>query len=50
MARKHLRRKTQRAVFLRDGGGGMLADEKDIAFRRRILNADGLPFRFCEKP
>ena len=50
MARKHLRQKTQCAEFLRNGGRGMFADEKDVALRRRILDANGLPFCFCEKP
>ncbi len=50
MARKHLRRKAQCSVFLWHGSGRMFADEEDVALRRRILDADGLPFRFCEKP
>ncbi|MDR6082950.1 hypothetical protein [Agrobacterium sp. SORGH_AS_0440] len=28
----------------------MFADEQDIARRTGILDANGLPFRFCEKP
>lgn len=50
MAGKHVRRKTQRSVLHWNGGGGVFANEKDIALTLSVLDADGLPFRFCEKP